>query len=84
MDRNGNLYFGVLQPSAIACWDSSTPYNLNNIRVIAQNNVTLQFASGVKVITNQRGEEELWVVTDRFQVKLFKHVFKKMFINVIF
>lgn len=68
MDKNGNLFFGQNDPISIACWDSSKPYDSSNIRVVVQNDETLQFASGMKIITNRNGEEELWVLTDRIQV----------------
>lgn len=68
MDRNGNLFFGLMNPIAIACWDSSTTYGRDNMKVIAQNDDTLQFASGLKIVLNKKGEEELWVLTCRFQV----------------
>lgn len=70
MDKNGNLFFGQMDPISIACWDSSKPYDASNIRVVVQNDVTLQFASGMKIITNRNGEEELWVLTDRIQVRI--------------
>lgn len=70
MDSNGNLFFGLERPLGIACWDSSRPYNEQNIRVVAQNDQTLQFISGLKVIRNKLGEEELWVLSDRFQVRI--------------
>lgn len=67
MDSNGNLYFGLLNQMAIGCWDSTTNYNPNNIRIVSQNLETLQFPSGVKVVRNRKGIEELWVMTCRFQ-----------------
>lgn len=67
MDSYGNLFFGVHEPAAVACWDSSQPYHLNNMRIVAHNALTLQFASGVKIIRNRNGDEELWVLTCRFQ-----------------
>lgn len=68
MDKNGNLFFGLMNPVAIACWDSSQPYTSSNMRLVAQNDETLQFASGMKVKLNNKGKEELWVLTCRFQV----------------
>lgn len=68
MDSNGNLFFGLERPLGIACWDSSRPYTEQNMRIVAQNDQTLQFMSGLKVIRNRKGDEELWVLTDRFQV----------------
>ncbi|XP_058811802.1 major royal jelly protein 1-like [Topomyia yanbarensis] len=67
MDSNGNLFFGLLSQMAIACWDSTTNYNPHNFRIVAQNLETLQFPSGLKVIRNRKGLEELWVLTCRFQ-----------------
>lgn len=69
MDKNGNLFFGLMNPIAIGCWDSSKTYTANNMRLVAQNAETLQFASGMKVILNNKGKEELWVLTCRFQVR---------------
>lgn len=57
-----------MNPIAIACWDSTKPYTRNNIHIVAQNDETLQFASGLKVVLNKKGKEELWVMTCRFQV----------------
>lgn len=69
MDSNGNLFFVLLDPLALACWDSSTPYNTDNIKIIYRNDATLQFSSGMKVVRNPNGVEELWFVTNRLQVK---------------
>lgn len=69
MDSRGNMFFGLMDPVAIGCWDSNRPYTLDNMRVVAQNDETLQFASGIKVVLNKKGKEELWVLTCRFQVR---------------
>lgn len=37
---------------------------------MAQNDETLQFVTGLKVLTNGNGEEELWLLTNRFQVRV--------------
>lgn len=71
MDSNGNLFFGLMNPIAIGCWDSSKPYTRNNMRLVAHNDETLQFASGMKVVLNKKGQEELWVLTCSFQVTNF-------------
>lgn len=68
MDKNGNLFFGLIEPIAIACWDSSKPYTTEHIRLVARDNERLQFASGIKVRTDRKGREELWVLTNRYQV----------------
>lgn len=75
MDSNGNLFFGIWNPIGIACWHYSMPYTPANIHIVAQNNETLQFPSGVKVIKNLYGQEELWVATMKLQVKLEYNLF---------
>ncbi|CAO1422203.1 unnamed protein product [Diamesa serratosioi] len=67
MDSNGNMWFVLIDPLAIACWDSSTPYNQNNVKIVLKNEKTLQFASGLKLVKNALGKEELWIVTLRIQ-----------------
>lgn len=68
MDENGNLFFGLMTPIAIGCWDSSKPYTTRNMRLVAQDDEKLQFASGIKVVMNKKAKEELWILTCRFQV----------------
>ncbi|KAL0893023.1 hypothetical protein ABMA27_014679 [Loxostege sticticalis] len=67
MDRNGILYYGIMDPPSIWCWNSATEFSPRNFHQIAVNRETLQFASGVKVVNNRKGEQELWVITSRFQ-----------------
>jgi len=66
MDANGNLFFGTVYPPGIGCWDSTTAYNNANLRLVARNDATLQFISGLKIVNN-RGVQELWVLSCRFQ-----------------
>lgn len=70
MDKNGNLFFVLMDPIALACWDSSTPYAIENIKVVMQHDAKLQFASGLKIVKNLYGNEELVLLTNRFQVKM--------------
>jgi hypothetical protein len=67
MDRNGNLFFVLMNPLALVCWDSETVYKVENIKILHQDNQTLQFASGLKIVTNLLGDEEIWIVTNRLQ-----------------
>lgn len=67
MDGRGIVYFGTMTPSAIVAWDSSLPYRNENFRIIARDREELQFASGVKIVHNVNGQEELWVLTNKFQ-----------------
>ena len=70
MDSNGNLFFVLMNPIVLACWDSSTAYLTKNIKVVLENRETLQFASGLKIIRNREGAEEIWIMTNRYQVNL--------------
>lgn len=68
MDKNGNLFFVMLNPLSLVCWNSQTPYNVDNIKIVYRNDAALQFASGAKIVKNLSGDEELWIVTNRLQV----------------
>lgn len=65
MDSHGNLYFGLMDPPAIACWNTSTEYLRQTLRIVELNRETLQFGSGMKVVRDIFGQEYLWVVTTR-------------------
>ncbi|GBP62853.1 Protein yellow [Eumeta japonica] len=67
IDRNGIMYFGLMDPPSIWCWNTATEYSPQNFHRIALNHETLQFASGVKVVNNLKGEQELWILTCSFQ-----------------
>lgn len=71
MDENGNLFFGINNPIGVACWDSSTNYNRDNIRVVLQNDETLQFVSSLKILKDDSGDECMFTVSCRFQVIIF-------------
>lgn len=73
IDSNGNMWFVLIEPLALACWDSSTTYNRDNIKIVLKNEETLQFASGLKLVKNASGQEELWITTIRIQVCLNIH-----------
>ncbi|KYM80602.1 Major royal jelly protein 2 [Atta colombica] len=65
--RRGVIFFQLVQLTAIACWDIGKPFTSENVVIIAQDEETLQYVSGIKVITNRAGEEELWFNTNRLQ-----------------
>ncbi|CAK1596073.1 unnamed protein product [Parnassius mnemosyne] len=67
MDRNGILYFGLMDPPSIWCWNSATEFAQRNFHKVAVNQETLQFAGGLKIVNNLKGEQELWVLTSSFQ-----------------
>lgn len=65
--RRGVIFFQLVQLTAVACWNIEKPFTPENVVIIAQDELTLQYVSGIKVITNIRGEEELWFNTNRLQ-----------------
>ncbi|XP_015596270.1 major royal jelly protein 1 [Cephus cinctus] len=65
--RRGVLFFQLVQLTAIACWDIEKPFTPDNIVILAQDEVNLQYISGIKIITNSFGQEELWFNTNRLQ-----------------
>lgn len=69
IDCNDNLFFGINVLNEIACWDTKKrPYNLGTLRTVVRDNERLQFVSGMKIKRNrQTGEEEIWLVSNRFQ-----------------
>ncbi|XP_073975254.1 protein yellow-like isoform X2 [Rhodnius prolixus] len=62
MSHSGVLFFGLLGENAIACWNSRLSYSPDNIIVVAKDDETLQFASGLKV-----KHDRVWVLTSRLQ-----------------
>ncbi|KAK2588614.1 hypothetical protein KPH14_006383 [Odynerus spinipes] len=70
--RRGVIFFQLVQLTAVACWDIEKPFAPENVVVIAQDEETLQYVSGIKVITNNHGEEELWFNTNRLQKTINK------------
>ncbi|KAK6643300.1 hypothetical protein RUM43_004805 [Polyplax serrata] len=68
-DKNGILYFGMVDNS-LSCWNHRNPFTRENIHEIQKDNVNLQFASGLKVVTNGDDEEEIWLITNRFQITM--------------
>ncbi|CAH1153962.1 unnamed protein product [Phaedon cochleariae] len=68
IDRDGIMYYGLLGDIKIACFNTQGIYqNKNSTAIIADNPVTLQFPDGVKISTNSRGRQELWILTSRAQ-----------------
>ncbi|XP_018570749.1 major royal jelly protein 3 isoform X2 [Anoplophora glabripennis] len=68
IDKNGVMFFGLMSDVKIACWNSKGEYGDRLYSdIVASDPVTLQFASGVKVVKNRKGIQELWILTSRFQ-----------------
>ncbi|XP_055385395.1 major royal jelly protein 1-like isoform X2 [Condylostylus longicornis] len=66
IDSRGNLFFGLVNSIGIGSWNYKSPWNGNSSAVYI-NPETLQFASGLKIVKNQNNQEELWIMTIRFQ-----------------
>lgn len=67
VDRDGIMFFGLMDPPSIWCWNTATEFSSDNFHQVAIDRETLQFASGVKIVNNLKGEQELWVLTSSFQ-----------------
>ncbi|XP_025829216.1 uncharacterized protein LOC108733632 [Agrilus planipennis] len=67
IDKDGISYFGLAHEITLNCWNTATEYGFQNIDTLSYNPTTLQFISGIKVINNPLGFQELWFVSDRFQ-----------------
>ncbi|XP_018320375.1 major royal jelly protein 1 isoform X2 [Agrilus planipennis] len=68
IDKDGIAYFGLMHETTLNCWNTATEYGPENIDTISYNPKTLQFISGIKVITNPLlGYQELWFISNRFQ-----------------
>ncbi|XP_063904231.1 protein yellow-like isoform X2 [Zophobas morio] len=67
IDKDGIMYFGLMSDVTFNCWNTRTEYGRKNTEAISRNRQTLQFASGVKVVTNSKASQEVWVMTSRFQ-----------------
>lgn len=68
IDSRDNMFFGLMNDIAVASWNINTPYQRSNFKLVAQNPVTLQFISGLKIKRSRINTEELWVMSNRFQV----------------
>ncbi|XP_065352589.1 protein yellow-like [Cloeon dipterum] len=62
MDKNGILFFGLVNRDALACWNTRKTFDPTRIARLAQNNDTMQFISTVSVDQSQR----LWALSSRY------------------
>lgn len=67
IDSKGNMFTSTDDPLSIFVWNINTPYNKTSFRVVANNPDQLQVVSGMKVVKNPFGLEQLWVSACRFQ-----------------
>ncbi|KAL1130530.1 hypothetical protein AAG570_011776 [Ranatra chinensis] len=62
MTPNGVMFFGLLSNNSIACWNSRLAYRPENIEIVAKDDYTLQFQTGIKI-----HDGYIWALTSRFQ-----------------
>ncbi|BFF90767.1 protein yellow [Drosophila madeirensis] len=68
VSRSGFWFCGFLEPIGIVGWNIQTPYTKANLKLLALNPKTLQFVSGMKIVTRPSdGREELWLLSNRLQ-----------------
>ena len=68
IDSSGNIYCVTLNPISLISWNvRSVDYSTRTIYNIPVDANLLQFVSGMKVARNQAGQEELWLMSNRFQ-----------------
>ncbi|XP_011497445.1 PREDICTED: major royal jelly protein 1-like [Ceratosolen solmsi marchali] len=65
--KTGAIFFQLGEFTALACWNIERSFSPENIVELVQDEETLQYISGIKVIVNALGEEELWFNTNRLQ-----------------
>ncbi|XP_075154153.1 major royal jelly protein 9-like isoform X2 [Haematobia irritans] len=66
-DSRDNVYCVTFNPIELISWNINTRYNNKSFRKIPINPQLLEFVSGMKVVTNNQGKEELWILSNRFQ-----------------
>ncbi|XP_072153018.1 dopaminechrome tautomerase [Bemisia tabaci] len=62
MNKEGVLFFSQVTLNAVACWNSKLEFKPENLPVVAKNDVTMQFPSGLKAIN-----DEIYVMSSRLQ-----------------
>ena len=67
ISKTGASFFQLAELTALACWNIQRPFSPENIVIVAINEEILQYVSGMKILTNSNGEEELWFNTNRLQ-----------------
>lgn len=69
IDAQGIMYFGLMNEVNLACFNTLGEYgrNCSSTDIVANNHETLQFISGIKVINAPNGQQEVWIVSSRFQ-----------------
>lgn len=74
ISETGALFFGLVSDTALGCWNENRPLKRRNIEIVAKNNDTLQFISGIKIIKQissniyeRQNNEYIWIVSNKYQ-----------------
>lgn len=68
IDKNNIAYFGLAGDTSLNCWNAKNSYEGKNIERIYRNTDTLQYITGLKIITNKcTDEEEIWLINTRVE-----------------
>lgn len=68
IDGRNNVYCVTFNPVKLFVWNVNSPYNSRNFGNLPAKSDDLQFVSGMKVLRNREGQEELWMLSNRYQV----------------
>ncbi|XP_017835554.1 major royal jelly protein 3-like [Drosophila busckii] len=67
MDSRNNVYCVNFNPIQLFVWNTKTPYKKRCFINLPGPSSWLEFVSGMKVVKNAMGEEELWLISIRYQ-----------------
>ncbi|XP_016911088.1 major royal jelly protein 5 [Apis cerana] len=74
ISKTGALFFGLVTDTALGCWNENRPLKRGNIEIVAKNNDTLQFISGLKIskeisshIFGYQNNEYIWALSNKYQ-----------------
>lgn len=72
IDRNGVMYYNLVQRNAVGCWDTQKQYRIENLMVVGQDDETLIFPNDLKV--DRESEQGLWVISNRLPIYLYSQL----------
>ncbi|XP_036669622.2 dopaminechrome tautomerase-like [Drosophila suzukii] len=67
IDGKNNIYCVTFNPIQLIMWNVNSTYDSENLVILPAEADELQFVSGMKVVENAAGQEELWLISNRFQ-----------------
>lgn len=72
IDDRGNWYCVTVNPIRLLQWNVNTPFRGRYIKYLPINEKHLEFVAGMKVVKNNLGQNELWMMSNRDQVLIVK------------